>query len=171
MSDALFELEYVRRIEDLKAAYRRVFFLMTSSLVLHTMMVVMLLGYAYLGIRTHDRLYLILAGVMLLGLGLRVWQYWWSMRMLERREKETFNGKAPTVHVEIFDDFIRTAQNESGPSTETPISSLKQAFRAKNLIIIRTKAGLLFVFPVSGFRQGTPEGLLRFLAERRVKIS
>ena len=171
MSDALFELEYVRKLEDLKAAYRRVFFLMTSSLILHTMIVVMLLGYAYLGVRTRDRMYLILAGVMLAALLLRVWQYWWSMRLLERREKETFNGKAPTVHVEVFDDFIRTTQNGGGPSTETPVSSLKQAFRAKDLIVIRTKANLLFVFPVSGFRQGTPEDFLRFLLERRVKVS
>ena len=171
MSDALFVLEYVRRIEDIKTAYRRVFFLMTSSLILHTMMVVMLLGYGYLGIKTHDRLYLILSGVMLFFLLLRLWQYRWSMRLLDRRERETFNGKAPTVHVEIFDDFIRTSQNEGGPSTETPISSLRQAFRAKNLIVIRTKANLLFVFPVSAFRQGTPEDFLRFLIERRVKVS
>ena len=171
MSDALFELEFVRRIEDIKAAYRRVFFLMTSSLVLHTMMVVLGLGYTYLGIKTHDRLYLILGAVVLLCLLLRVWQYWWSMRLLDRRERETFNGKAPTVHVEIFDDFIRTSQNEGGPSTETPVSSLKQAFRAKNLIVIRTKAGLLFVFPVSGFRLGTPEDFLRFLIERGVRVS
>ena len=141
MSDALFELEFVRRIEDIKAAYRRVFFLMTSSLVLHTMMVVLGLGYTYLGIKTHDRLYLILGAVVLLCLLLRVWQYWWSMRLLDRRERETFNGKAPTVHVEIFDDFIRT------------------------------KAGLLFVFPVSGFRLGTPEDFLRFLIERGVRVS
>ena len=171
MSDALFELEYVRRIEDIKAAYRRVFFLMTSSVILHTMLVVMGLGYTYLGIRTHDWLYLILGGVVLFFLLLRVWQYWWSMRLLDRREAETFNGKPPTVHVEIFDDFIRTTQNESGPSTETPVSSLKQAFRAKNQIVIRTKANLLFVCPVSGFKLGTPEGLLRYLAERGVRIS
>ena len=168
MSDALFELEYVRRIEDLKAAYRRVFFLMTSSVILHTMLVVMLLGYAYLGIKQQDRVYLILAGVMLLALLLRIWQYFWSMRLLERRERETFNGKEPTVHVEIFDDFIRL---KTVSETETPISSLKQAFRMKTLIVIRTKANLLFVFPVSGFKLGTPEGLLRFLAERDVKIS
>ena len=166
MSDALFELEYVRRIEDLKAAYRRVFFLMTSSVILHTMMVVMLLGYGYLGIKTHDKLYLILAGVMLLALLLRVWIYWLSIRTLEKREKELFNGKAPTVHAEIFDDFIRL---KSDGETETPISSLKQAFRMKTLIVIRTKANLLFVFPVSSFKLGTPEGLLRFLAERGVK--
>ena len=168
MSDVLFELEYTRRIEDLKAAYRRIFFLMTSSVILHTMMVVMLLSYAWLGIRTHDRLYLILAGVMLLCVVLRVWQYWWSMRLLERRERETFNGKEPTVHVEIFDDFIRL---KTVSETETPISSLKQAFRMKSLIVIRTKANLLFVFPVSGFKLGTPEGLLRFLAGHGVKIS
>ena len=171
MSDALFELEFVRRIEDIKTAYRRVFFLMTSSLILHTMMVVMLLGYGWLGIKTHDRLYLILSGAMLFLLLLRLWQYWWSMRLLDRRERETFNGRPPTIHVEIFDDFIRTTQNEGGPSTETPVSSLKQAFRANNLIVIRTRANLLFVFPVSGFKMGTPEGLLRFLAERRVKIN
>ena len=171
MSDALFELEYVRRIEDIKAAYRRVFFLMTSSVILHTMMVVMLLSYAWLGIRTHDRLYLILAGVMLLCMVLRVWQYWWSMRLLDRRERETFNGKAITIRAEVFDDFIRTTQTEGGASTETPVSSLKQAFRMKTLIVIRTKANLLFVFPVSSFKQGTPDGLLRFLAERGVKIS
>ena len=168
MSDVLFELEYTRRIEDLKAAYRRVFFLMTSSVILHTMLVVMLLGYAYLGIKNHDRIYLILAGVMLLALLLRIWQYFWSMRLLERRERETFNGKAPTVHVEIFDDFIRL---KTVSETETPISSLRQAFRMKSLIVIRTKANLLFVFPVSGFKLGTPEGLLCFLAERGVRIS
>ena len=168
MSDVLFELEYTRRIEDLKAAYRRVFFLMTSSVILHTMLVVMLLGYGYLGIKTHDKLYLILASVMLLALLLRVWIYWLSIRTLEKREKELFNGKAPTVHVEIFDDFIRL---KSDGETETPISSLKQAFRMKSLIVIRTKANLLFVFPVSGFKLGTPEGLLRFLAERGVRIS
>ena len=171
MSDALFELEFVRRIEDIKAAYRRVFFLMTSSLVLHTMMVVLGLGYTYLGIKTHDRLYLILGAVVLLCLLLRVWQYWWSMRLLDRRERETFNGKAPTIRAEVFDDFIRTTQGEGGASTETPISSLMQAFRAKNLIVIRTKANLLFVFPVSAFKQGTPEDFLRFLIERRVKVS
>ena len=168
MSDALFELEYVRRIEDLKAAYRRVFFLMTSSVILHTMMVVMLLGYAYLGIKTHDKMYLTLAGIMLLALLLRVWQYFRAMRLLERRERETFNGREPTVHVEIFDDFIRL---KTVSETETPISSLRQAFRMRSLIVIRTKANLLFVFPVSGFKLGTPEGLLRFLAERGVRIS
>jgi small-conductance mechanosensitive channel len=168
MSDILFELEYTRRIEDLKAAYRRVFFLMTSSVILHTMLVVMLLGYAYLGIKTHDKLYLILAGVMLLALLLRVWIYWLSIRTLEKREKELFNGKEPTVHAEIFDDFIRL---KTVSETETPVSSLKQAFRMKSLIVIRTKANLLFVFPVSGFKLGTPEGLLRFLAERGVRIS
>ena len=168
MSDVLFELEYTRRIEDLKAAYRRVFFLMTSSVILHTMLVVMLLGYAYLGVKTHDRTYQILAGILLLALLLRVWQYFWSMRLLERRERETFNGKEPTVHVEIFDDFIRL---KTVSETETPISSLKQAFRMKSLIVIRTKANLLFVFPFSGFKLGTPEGLLRFLAGHGVKIS
>ena len=168
MSDALFELEYVRKIEDIKAAYRRVFFLMTSSVILHTLLVVLGLSYLYLAFSTHDRLYLILAVVVLLFLGLRIWQYFWSMRLLERRERETFNGKAPTVHVEIFDDFIRL---KTVSETETPISSLRQAFRMKTLIVIRTKANLLFVFPVSGFTQGTPEGLLRFLAERGVKIS
>ena len=168
MSDVLFELEYVRRIGDLKAAYCRVFFLMTSSVILHTMIAVMLLGYAYLGVKTQDKMYLILAGIMLLALLLRVWQYFRAMRLLERRERETFNGREPTVHVEIFDDFIRL---KTAGETETPISSLRQAFRMKTLIVIRTKANLLFVFPVSGFKLGTPEGLLRFLAERGVRIS
>ena len=106
---------------------------------------------------------------VLLIVGMRLWFRRYTLRTVDRREREMFREGPPEVTVRIYDDRIESSG--AGGKTDTPISSFKRVFRTQTLLVPLTKGNLMYLLPTDAFIKGTAEECVRFFAAKGVKVS
>ena len=85
-----------------------------------------------------------------------------------KRDRETFGGE-PEVTVEVTETGIRSSANGQF-SAEVPFDQFRRATETKHLILLTSKARLLYIFHKDGFQKGTTAELRRFLWERKIYV-
>ena len=85
-----------------------------------------------------------------------------------KRDRETFGGE-PEVTVEVTETGIRGSANGQF-SAEVPFDQFRRATETKHLILLTSKARLLYIFHKDGFQKGTAAELRRFLWERKIYV-
>lgn len=85
-----------------------------------------------------------------------------------KRDRETFGGQ-PEVTVEVTETGIRGSANGQF-SAEVPFDQFRRATETKHLIVLTSKARLLYIFHKDSFQQGTVAELRRFLWERKIYV-
>jgi len=91
-----------------------------------------------------------------------------QIRTQDRRDKEMF-GDEPVVlhHVFTDDKLIFTSK---GSETQLDYSNIKKVYKSKNLILIHTKANLVYMLAKDGFTVGTANELIRYFKAKRIKV-
>ena len=169
MKAPLFEIRYPRSAEHLKEAQRYLFLHRPSSVALYSLAGILILLNFGLWFRNRETLHFVLGSVLLLLVVLSFFMYWWGIRLIEKRERELFSTDTREVCVYIYDD--RLELEEASGNVETEVTSLRKAFRTRNMILIQSKANLLWMLPTDAFIKGTPEGCVRFLVSKGIKVS
>ena len=169
MSETLFELRYERSTEQVKEAQLHLFRKRPSAIAMRVILVVCFVLNLVLWIRTKEPVNLYASLCVLLIAGMRLWFYRYTIRTVERREREMFRDGEPEVTVRIYDDHIESTGN--GGKTNTQMSSFKRVFRTETLLVPLTKGNLMFLLPTDAFIKGTPEECVKFFASKGVKIS
>ncbi len=169
MNDTLFELRYTRSAEQIKEAQRYLLLKAPSAIAMNAAIVVFFLLNLAVWLWLRDPVNLIAGIAMLALMGLRCWFYHWTMRNLERREQEMFNGTAPEVGVQIYEDRICSQVNDG--KTETMLTNFKRGYCTNHLIVAKTKGSLIYILPKDAFTKGTPEECVRFLASKGIRVS
>ena len=85
-----------------------------------------------------------------------------------KRDIELF-GKPLSGVTKVTCDSIITEAEFAG-NTETGLDKIKCAHQTKNLILVRTKARLIFIFRKDGFSIGTKEDFVAFLKNKGIKV-
>lgn len=164
--DILFKNKYARNKEIVKELYRyqyfqRGFFMFFNTLICLSVLaniVIILLG--------------VLSAISNLILGLLllfypVFCYFTQVKMLLKRDKEIF-GKEPEIEVIITDEYMKDANNEKTAPIE--FDKIKVVKQTKNLILIRTKARLIYILPKDTFTVGSKDEFIDFLRKKGVVV-
>ena len=152
-------------------------------------------GYEFFGKPLTIALYALIAFVVFSQIGFSVWEYvtfgYWDMKYeiialyliivllqfllyhlsLNRTLKRDLEmlGKPADGTFKVTNDSI-IGEGANGAVTETSFDNMKSAAQTKNLIILRTKANLLFIFRKDGFSIGTKEDFVAFLKNKGIKV-
>ena len=91
--------------------------------------------------------------------------YFKSVNNMMKRDYE-ISGDNP-LREEMFatDEFIRNTVS-TGSVYEIPYSKIKKVVKTKNLILLLSKANLIYIFRKDSFAKGTPAEFLAFLREK-----
>ena len=95
-----------------------------------------------------------------------------SIKTLLKRDKEQYGGPV-TVESLVTDKHIQLIQTAGGThngSSQVEFRSFKKAIQTKNLILLRSKTRLVYIFRKDAFTLGTPEAFLEFLRTKGIKV-
>ena len=90
-----------------------------------------------------------------------------AVRTCLKRDLENNMGQLVTLTTIIHDDIIRT-QVTAENGHDVLLNQMKWAIRTKTMVIIGSKARVLYVLPNDGFVHGTPEELIQYLREKGI---
>ena len=91
-----------------------------------------------------------------------------SVKTMLKRDLEMC-GKEFEAKFKLTSDSI-IGEGMNGGVTETGFDKIKSSVQTKNLIVLRSKANLLFVFRKDGFSIGTKEDFVDFLKNKGIKV-
>lgn len=164
--EPLFINRHIRDEAVYKEVYRSHFFspLMITLLSLAALAYIASLVLAIMG---QDILYENLI-VMPVALGVIFLSYRLRLSTALKRDKEQF-GQAPLTVYEVSERGIRIGVNDHF-SQEVPFSEIRRATETKHLILLTSRARLLYIFHKDGFIKGSVPEFNRFLWEKHIRI-
>ena len=169
MNEPLFELCYERSTEQIKEAQLHLFWRRPSAIAMYIILAVCFAVNLFVWFRFREPASLTATFCVLLIVGMRLWFRRYTLRTVDRREREMFREGPPEVTVRIYDDRIESSG--AGGKTDTPISSFKRVFRTQTLLVPLTKGNLMYLLPTDAFIKGTAEECVRFFAAKGVRVS
>ena len=161
-----FENRFVRTKELTKEIYSYFYFKrpLTVALfilawivfILHVILLILDGSYMLMGI--------LLAPIFTL---LQLLLYTQQISVTEKREKEMYDGNISVVCLVTDECIINTAS--TGAESRLEYKNIAGVVQTKNLILLRTKAKVLYIFDKNGFVVGTKEEFLDFLKGKMAK--
>ena len=94
--------------------------------------------------------------------------YHFQVKTVIARDLET-HGKAVGVEITVTDEFIESKAS-TGAVCKLDYGNIRVAVQTKNLIILRTRANLLYNFKKDSFTVGRAEEFLLFLKSKGIKV-
>ena len=94
--------------------------------------------------------------------------YFRQVNLLIKRDHE-LHGKDIEVEVIVTDTFIQNTAS-TGSVNKIEYEKIKGAVQTKNLIILRSKANLLYIFRKDTFEVGTKDDFIVFLKAKGIKV-
>jgi len=171
--EILFENSHVRDKATVKEMYGYECFKKPTKIVIFALLaffVILYVGviiweYVYFGIWSME--YWIFVPYLIIPI-LEFLKYKVSVKTTLKRDLEMFGKPADGTFKVTSDSIIGEASN--GAVTETGFDKIKSAAQTKNLIVLRSKANLLYVFRKDGFSIGTKEDFVDFLKNKGIKV-
>ena len=166
--EILFENSYVRNKKLAKELYWYIYYQRPVHIVINIIMILcffaqilLLIWKPYLsniGYLMFIMLYFLLCFL----------RYIANVKAMIKRDKE-IHGSEISVTAIVTDEYIQwTASNGSVNKLEYP--NIKYAKKTKKLILLRSKAGLIYIFSRDSFSIGTEDAFLLFLKDKGIKI-
>ena len=165
--EALFENSYVRNKELVKELYRYFY--------LHRKLLFISYVLLFVGFIANLLLYILgneinlVAVIMVPSLYLfQFLRYLLQVNAVVKRDKEVF-GDGITVDTVVTEESIQvTASN--GAVNKLEYINVKKAVSTKNLILLRTKANLVYILKKDSFTKGTSDEFITFLKSKGIKV-
>lgn len=166
--ETLFENSYVSNKEIAKEIYRYFYFQRRFIVVCHFLLAFSFLVNLIMAIlgKSYSWVVFIFAPLLVL---YRVFCYFHQVNTMVKREREV-HGEQLGVQILVTDDYIQnTASN--GAVNRLEYGNIRSAVRTKNLILLRTKANLIYIFRKDAFTIGTEDEFIAFLRKKGIKGS
>ncbi len=94
--------------------------------------------------------------------------YFRQVNTMVKRDKET-HGKEITVETIVTDGFIQNTASTGGVN-KLEYDNIKSSVQTKNLILLRSKANLIYIFRKDTFSKGSKEEFILFLRNKGIQI-
>lgn len=166
--EVLFENCYVRNKKLAKELYWYIYFQRPLSVVINIVLTLCFLAQLLLYIWDpcqSDMTYLLFTPVYFLVCLLR---YAVNVRTMVKRDKE-IHGSEISVSTIITDEYIQSTISNGGVN-KLEYQNIKYAKKTKNLILLLSKAGLIYITQRDAFSVGTEDAFLMFLRDKGIKI-
>lgn len=159
--ETLFENSYIRSPEIAKNFYRYICFkrpfILTFDIFIGLSFIIntiyLIFGY------TATYSVLVLAPVFYL---FQIIQYLRAVKTMIKCDNELANGTATTVNTIVTSESMKCTSS-SGSVNEIPLSKFKKVIKTKRLILVRSEAKLIYIFPKDSFTKGSSDEFIAFL--------
>ena len=170
--DILFENRYVRDRDMAKEFYGYYLFRRKIVIAMHIILIwCFLVGIMNL-VFFHDfRWYICLVPPLLFAL--RIFSYISQVNTMVKRDREVFGETVQVIARATEEEIVLCAPDSgNGENIVNKIAypMLKQAILTKNLILVRSKANLVFIFRRDSFCVGSEEDFLNFLRSKGLAV-
>lgn len=91
-----------------------------------------------------------------------------QVNIIAKRDKEICE-KEIEVEMTATEEFIQTASS-TGSVYKLEYSNIRSVVQTKNLILLFSKANLVYIFKKNGFTEGTKEEFIEFLRSKGIKV-
>ena len=166
--EVLFENSYVRDEKLIKEIYRHEYF-RRKLLIIFDIVVILCLLSNILILVIEKTCYwgvFILAPLYFL---YKFFCYWRQVRIIIKRDQEV-HGKEISVNTIVTNAYIQNTAS-TGTVNKLEYENIRNAVQTKNLIFLRSKANLIYIFRKDTFSKGTGEEFIIFLKSKGVKVS
>ena len=164
--DVLFRNTHTRTKELTKEMYRYFYFQQKSSIVIYVLLSVCFLANAVSGILGYTYSLAVLAGVPLLIL-FRIFLYTCQVNTMRKRDQE-MSEQDIEVETVVTDEYVQSTA--LGGHSKIGLDKIKRATRTKNLILLHTKANLIYIFRKDSFTVGNYDEFIAFLKNKGIKV-
>lgn len=100
--------------------------------------------------------------------GFQFYCYSRQVNMMVRRDEEV-HGKEIDVETIVTDSFIQHTASTGGVN-KIEYDKIMRAFQTKNLILLHSKANLIYIFRKDTFEVGTKEAFIAFLGTKGITV-
>ncbi len=165
--EILFQNSYEKSEELIKEVYRYLHFKRKFRVVLNVIIIVCLLVNVLSAI-FYGEFYWWAFIYAFFVWAYQIFCYFSQVRTVLRRDEE-LNGEELFVETIVTNDFIQNKAS-NGAVNELEYCKVKSAAQTKNLILLRSRANLIYIFRKDSFTKGTKEEFLAFLKEKGIRI-
>ena len=166
--EALFENRYTKNPEMYKELYQYYYFkrpLIMACNVCYALFILWTVFCIIAGL-PYSPILIILPLVMY---AFEAFRYFSALSIAKKRDAELGGQSNMETAVIVTDNFMRyTAVN--GAEVDVEYSVFKNAVCTKNLILLRSKARLVYIIPKDTFTKGDPNAFLAFLSSKGIKV-
>lgn len=166
--DILFENTYVRNKVLVKELYAFYFFrrplIIVSYIVLALSIPLHLYNYFMSG---WDAVHSLLV-LLIFYFFLRIPLYFHQVNTVLKRDRELFDGEI-SISTVVTDQYLE-GTGPDGAVNRLSFEKIKKAYQTKNLILLRSKSNLVFIFRKDTFTRGSVDEFKAFLRSKRIKI-
>ena len=165
--EILFENSYVRNKELAKEIYRYYYFQRKWLVVCYALLLLSFLGNTFISIfeKTYNWGVFIFVPAFFL---FQLFCYSRQVNSMIKRDDEV-HGKEISVKTIITDEFIQNTAS-TGAVNKLEYDKIRNAAQTKNLILLRSKANLIYIFRKDTFTKGTKDDFIAFLKVKGVKV-
>ena len=165
--DTLFENSFVRDKQLAKEIYGYYYFQRKWRIVCYVVIILSFLGNVWFAINGNTLSWSVVVFVPLFIL-LQIYGYFRNVSTMVKRDMEV-HGKAITVETVVTDAYIQQTAS-TGAVNKLEYDSVKKVTRTKNLIMLHSKARLIYIFRKDTFQKGTADEFITFLKGKGIKI-
>lgn len=168
--DIIFENTLVRNKATAKRLYRYMFFRQPAMVIINLICFLCFLINLALVIWTPSTNWAVLVLVPVYFV-FQYYRYASTASMMLKRDRETFGGEI-TLNIQVTDTHLQQAveNNENSAVSKVELTNIKKAVFTKHLILIYTKAKLIYVLSKDAFQIGDAEGFYAFLQSKNIKV-
>lgn len=166
--EILFENSYVRNKELAKEIYRYYYFQRKLLVVCYALISLSFLANILIWIfeKTYSLGVIIFVPLFFL---LQFYSYFRQVNTMVKRDDET-HGKAISVETIVTNEYIQNTAS-TGAVNRLEYDKIKNSVQTKNLILLRSKANLIYIFRKDTFTKGDKESFIRFINSKGIKIN
>ena len=164
--DALFRCKSEYTKELVQEFYEYCCFKKPINLAIHAVCAALMIFWLYMQMNGHEINYLI-PGAVAAYYVLMLFAYYASVHAFMKRSGEVSHSGVIRTETLVFQDCIKY-MNGAGEPAVIEYTGIKNVFCTKNIIAVQTLDGLIYMLEKSGFKVGTADEFLSFLAERGV---
>lgn len=167
--DILFENCYTRTKELAKEIYKYLCFKRPMYLILDIIIGLLFLANLIIVIFEKTDIDVVAFVLPVLFFALHIYTYSSHVKAMIKRDNEINHDKPIFVETVVTENFIRNSAS-TGSVNEIEFSKIGRAVQTKNLILLRSKANLIYIFRKDTFTKGTHEDFIIFLRSKGIKI-
>ena len=165
--EILFENSYVRNKELAKEIYRYYYFQRKWLVVCYALLLLSFLSNIFISIfeKKYNWGVFIFVPLFLL---FQLYCYFRQVNTMVKRDSEV-HGKEISVETIVTNEYIQNTAS-TGAVNKLEYDKIRNSVQTKNLILLRSKANLIYIFRKDTFTKGNKEDFISFLNGKGVKI-
>ena len=165
--ETLFENSYVRNKELAKEIYRYYYFQRKWLVVCYALLLLSFLGNILTSIFEKTYSWGVCIFVPLFFL-FQLYCYFRQVNTMVRRDSEV-HGKEISVETIVTNEYIQNTAS-TGAVNKLEYDKIRNSVQTKNLILLRSRANLIYIFRKDTFTKGNKEDFISILNGKGVKI-